>query len=595
MLLESNQVFEFSLPKEGGEPELIEKTTEKFVALKTGAVVRRYEGYDANSEIVLTDWFTHKGQQYRLNKTCGDYEADGIFYSDAQLCLFKLPFQQIGEIQNLSVHKKYRDIRYFTSVYFNDLLPAVRKKITFIVPEWLEISLKEFNFENCAIQKQERYDASQKAHIYEYAWEKIPAFADEENTLGNSHIYPHLLILSKAYSLNGEKKNILSSIDDLYAWYSTLIHDLSFDEASLQDQLDALIRNTENDLDKIRNIYYWVQDNIRYIAFEDGIAAFKPDRADEVYRKKFGDCKGMANLTKSLLKMAGFDARLTWIGTHHLAYDYSLPSLAVDNHMICTVMLDNKKYILDATEKFIALEDYAERIQGRPILIENGSSYLIDKVPLYNYQRNLCTYHQQLKFEDQSLVGSCRIELNGEPKNRLLYSLNMYQEQKQKEIIQAIINPEEAYITDKLEYSALNDRESPFTIHFDLSSAKAVTTFGSDLYIDIDPTKEFGKLKIDSTQIHDYYFGEKILRKGEIQLKIPEGYSVQHIPESFNLEHSHFTFQIRFEQTADAVIYHKTISVPQGIIKKEHFDEWNSFINTLNKTYEDQIILVKQP
>ncbi len=47
----------------------------------------------------------------------------------------------------------------------------------------------------------------------------------------------------------------------------------------------------------------------------------------------------MANLTKELLLASGFDARLCWIGTNHIAYDYSTPSMSVDNHMICALYI----------------------------------------------------------------------------------------------------------------------------------------------------------------------------------------------------------------------------------------------------------------
>ena len=99
------------------------------------------------------------------------------------------------------------------------------------------------------------------------------------------------------------------------------------DTAVIKEKTLELTANAKSDEEKIRNIYYWVQDNIRYIAFEDGIAGFKPDEANNVLTKRYGDCKGMANLTRQMLKAAGFDARLTWIGTNHISYDYSTPSL----------------------------------------------------------------------------------------------------------------------------------------------------------------------------------------------------------------------------------------------------------------------------
>ena len=49
--------------------------------------------------------------------------------------------------------------------------------------------------------------------------------------------------------------------------------------------------------------------------------------------------------------------------------------------MICTVILNGKKYFLDGTESFIALNDYAQRIQGKQVLIEDGKNYILDRIP----------------------------------------------------------------------------------------------------------------------------------------------------------------------------------------------------------------------
>ncbi|MEO6489675.1 MAG: hypothetical protein ABIO04_07015 [Ferruginibacter sp.] len=89
----------------------------------------------------------------------------------------------------------------------------------------------------------------------------------------------------------------------------------------------------------------------------------------------------MAHLTKEFLRSIRFDARLCWIGTNHIAFDYSTPSMAVDNHMICALIFQGKTYFLDATENYIGLNEYAERIQGRQVLIVDGDKYIYTKVP----------------------------------------------------------------------------------------------------------------------------------------------------------------------------------------------------------------------
>src|SRR5690242_9074625 len=105
----------------------------------------------------------------------------------------------------------------------------------------------------------------------------------------------------------------------------------------LQKQLTQITQGKTTDADKIKAIYYWVQDNIRYIAYEDGYSGYIPASAQEVLSKKYGDCKGMANLLTEFLKLAGYDAHFTWIGTRSIPYPQNTPALCVNNHAIVTL------------------------------------------------------------------------------------------------------------------------------------------------------------------------------------------------------------------------------------------------------------------
>ena len=192
-----------------------------------------------------------------------------------------------------------------------------------------------------------------------------------------------------------------------------------------------ITKGITNDMDKVKAIYQWVQENIRYIAFEDGMAGFRPEKAQSVLAKKYGDCKGMANLTKNLLTALGFDARLCWIGTDHIAYDYSTPSLAVDNHMICGLVYQHKLYFLDATESYIGFGQYAQRIQGRQVLIENGDGYLLQRVPVMGYEQNAEVRSQyDLHIEGAALAGKVQQVWKGENKEDILFGANAIHKNK---------------------------------------------------------------------------------------------------------------------------------------------------------------------
>src|SRR4051794_6146073 len=154
------------------------------------------------------------------------------------------------------------------------------------------------------------------------------------------------------------------------------------------------------------------------------MAGFKPEKADEVLRKKYGDCKGMAHLTKELLKAAGFDARFCWLGTNHIAYNYSTPSMAVDNHMICALLYKGKTWFLDATETYLGFNEYSERIQNRQVLIEDGDKFILMQVPATITAQNLDKEIRKLTVSGTSLIGTVHDSGKGKEKEMLLASLN---------------------------------------------------------------------------------------------------------------------------------------------------------------------------
>ncbi len=596
VILKSDHTFIFEMGnKSENEPTVREEAINRIISLKGSQTIPRYEFYNQN--ISLEDYrnYDDRGKKDKYQgKHCADHEIDGIFYSDAQVCAFPLKFSTRGEIQNFRVDKIYHNVRYLTSVYFHDVLPVVRKTVKVIVPEEMEIEIKSFNLEGFQISEKTYPSKNQDVQVYEFQIENLQALESYENSPGPSHTYPHILILSKSYTKEQQQHTLLASTQDLYDWYRQLVGELTCDRSVLQNKVQELTQGLEKDTDKMKAIYYWIQDHIRYIAFEDGIAAFRPDAAHEVFRKKYGDCKGMANLTKEMLKIAGLDARLTWIGTDRLVYDYSIPSLAVDNHMICTVLIGEKKYILDATEKFIGLEDYAERIQGRPVMIENGADFILYKVPTLEAERNLLEDHLALSIDGEILKGTGALSLQGENRNKMLYLLNQKQAAEHADLLAILVKgrEEEARIS-QIEFSSTQDREVPFEISYQRESSQSIARFGDEVYVSLDPFPYLEQTKIKEERQQALDMKSKYASRTQITLNIPEAYQVKHLPENLDIQTSLFQFKIEYQLEGQKIHYTKELHVQERMIPKAEFGTWNQAIDQLTKAYEKQIILEK--
>jgi hypothetical protein len=592
-VLESNENISFELNKNESKVVVNHSIKELLMNINHRANIQKYEFYDSESKI---ETFNLK---FRNDKNTNNYVADefykdnDLFYNDARVKYMAVNFPIQGYTYNYELEKKYDDVKYFTSLYFNDEFPVIKKQIIVTVPEWLNVELKEFNFEGANVTKSQTKDSKNNT-VFTYTLNNVPALYKEEEAPGRSYIYPHILIIAKSYKLKGKDITLFNSTADLYKWYKSLVDLMKDDTSVLKSKVAELTATAKTDEEKIKNIYYWVQDNIRYIAFEDGIAGFKPDESNHVFENRYGDCKGMANLIKQMLKLVGFDARLTWIGTKHIAYDYKTPSLAVDNHMICTLFYKGKKYFLDGTEKFNSYGEYAERIQNKEVMIEDGDKFIIDKVPMATNESNKEIFKANLTIENEKLQGSCSKSYVGESRAQLLYVYNNFKSDKKSETLENYLSKSDknTHVTN-IKTSDLKNRDAKLTIDYTVSVENKVSSFDNEMYVDLEYMNEFKGFELKDRKT-DYQFDFKKNYESLVTLTIPAGYKVTKMPTDLMVKENNFDIALTYQKTDKEIIYKKTFIFKNGEIKASEMTQWNAFIKNLIANYNQQITFSKQ-
>jgi len=521
------------------------------------------------------------------------YSQNDIFYSDARICYFPMELPKKGSTGTVVFDETLNDPRYLTTIYFADAAAVQRGEVSLKIPRWMKVDIKELNFNSFAIKKTTEYITAEDADVITYTFTNIPAMKHEENSPGPTYIYPHLLILCKSAATGGKQITYFNTLADQYAWYRELVKNVGGNEAVIKEKAKELTAGLTADMDKIKAIFYYVQDNIRYIAFEDGLAGFKPEKADEVLRKKYGDCKGMANLTKALLVSQGFDARLCWLGTKHIAYDYQTPSMAVDNHMICGLNYKGKTYYLDATESYLGLNEYAERIQGRQVLMEDGDKYLLNKIPYALPLQNATNEVSKLSVNGTSLVGKVNFVWKGEEKESILSGLNSIKlENTDKAMVKYLADDNLDYTVNNLKLSSTANPDKDLTATFDLDHKNAVNVFSKDYYINIDTKKELADIVIKTAERkHDFWFSYKMNINIQTELDIPANYKAADVPADLNITNPDYEFHLSYSKLPNKLVYKKSLLIKNTGLPKAKFEQWNHDVEILNKAYNETIIL----
>ena len=533
------------------------------------------------------------GKKIKIQPIIADYESDGIFHSDLKRSIINHNFNAEGERVVISYEKKFEDYRFLDPFYFNDVYSVKESVIEIKVPEWLSLDIKEWNFDK---ERPTYLKSNEKGKIiHKYTLFDLPAAFQASGEPRRNKVNAHLILIPKEINKGNKKIRLMKDTGDLYAWYSSLVKEIGNDNKNLTELVKGLTKDETTDEGKVKSIFYWVQDNIRYIAFEYGIMGFRPDNCQNVYNNKYGDCKGMANLTKEMLTIAGFDARLTWIGTRDLPYTYDLPSLIVDNHMICTVILEGKNIFLDATEKYADLYDYGYRIQGKQAMIENGADYIIATVPDYGHKVNKEQKRHELSVSGEQLTGKGVSVFSGDQKTYLLNYLASAPQNEWDKIVKAkLANYDKNIKLDLKSTPSLENRGKDVEMGYDVVVNNHVINLGDELYVNPETSFDFQDYEIPSDRETAYDYSETYFIDSETTLNIPEGWKVQYLPEAIAVDNDKYAFRLSYQAESNKIVYKKSIEIKDPLVEVSDFGNWNSAIGKLKNFYSDQIIFSKK-
>ncbi|MDG1433906.1 MAG: transglutaminase domain-containing protein [Saprospiraceae bacterium] len=522
-----------------------------------------------------------------------DYESNGIFHSDLKVCYFEHIFKKKGEEVMLKYEKIFTDLKFLDPLYFNDYYQIDDSEIVIEIPEWLKLDVRELNFE---LETPEHSTIEEeKNNIHTYSLKNIRGAFRNKGEPRRSKINAHLILIPNAYKVGERNVKLIEDVEDLYGWYASLVDQIGNKNDGLKELVVELTKDKTDDMDKIKSIFYWVQDNIRYIAFENGIMGFKPEACQKVYNNKYGDCKGMANLTKEMLILAGYDARLTWLGTSDIPYDYTIPSLLVDNHMICTVIYDGKKIFLDPTEKYADLYNYAFRIQGQEALIEDGDGYMIERIPSLETSHNKESGQHNFSINESKLEGSGLVKFTGNRKTYILYLLSTIPKNDWEDFaLSYLSNGDKNVQLNLFNQPTLKNRDVDVELSYEIKMENHIIDLGEELYVNLEFDKQFENFEMPEERNTPYEFSGKYFIENTSTLKVPEGWKVNYLPTAIDEQNEKYGFSLSIKEENDTVVYSKKIEIKAPILDLKDFSDWNKTIERVKEFYADQIILNKK-
>ncbi len=524
--------------------------------------------------------------------------SSGVFYDDHQAINFTFPGLKAGARAIYSYEEIQAEPRFFGIFFFGSYIDSKEAELEVLVPSNVKIKYRLFGSGTEKVVFKEI--KTKKYTILSWKAKDMKKFDTAPGAPNIRYHTPHIILYVDEYTNDDKTTKLLSDASHLYKWYRSLVKDLNkTDDEGMKKLVDSLTFGLKDDLARVKAIFYWIQDNIKYVAFEDGLGGFVPREAVKVCEKRYGDCKDMASIINQMLHLAGIRSYLTWIGSRDVPYTYDqVPTPQSDNHMITTwISPDNKYYFLDATGKNAPIDMYTSMIQGKEALIgmdeENCVVVTIPEVPK---ERNIVIDYVSLLIEGSELKGSGGYAAEGYEKIRFGERLqNMNDADKVKYLKSYLQKGNNKFSADSLTYENLKDRTLPLLMKYYFTLPDYLKINGEEIYVNLhidktnqnailDPEKRTVGLELDF----------KSVDKHITKIRIPQGYEASFIPPDVLYEGKKFGIRVQYIQKEGYVILEKVLTTDILLIQPSDFPEWNKMIKMLNMAYNESIILKKK-
>lgn len=557
-----------------------------------------YDSFSEISNIKGSTFITKTNKKIELSSSSiGIYEAqyENIYKSDNKYKYFMLPKVEDNSVIEFSYKSKLTEPRFLSSFRFQNPIKTERTKLQIKCQSSTEIGYQLFGNYQDKIVFTKTTEGNQD--IYTWEGKDIPEFEGEDDMPSSLYFIPHIIYYIKSYEKNGKREELLGTPEKLYQWYYSLTKGINkTDQTALNNKTLDLIKDKKTDFEKAKVIYQWVQQNVHYVAFEDGMSGFVPRDASVVFEKLYGDCKDMANLLNQMLQYTKLDSHLTWIGTRGKPYKYvEVPTPLVDNHMITNVNIDGKSYFIDATDKFCPFTLPSAMIQGKEALIGiSENEFKLELVPQIEPSTNKTTVLMQLKLENNNIVGNASTTVSGLNKSYLLNKLSTFN-QKENEIWKNTITSNNEKIQLDIQELQKNDyQQLPSKASFKLKLENGIKDVNGKILLKpllLFPLKE-NLIDIEKRKLsieNDFAYVYEI----QYEYELPLGYKVEFIPENVKNENDLGSFDIQYKVIKNTILVTQKIESKKLLLETKDFVLWNSFIKSLTKQYNQSIILSK--
>lgn len=428
--------------------------------------------------------------------------------------------------------------------------------------------------------------------IIEASVSNLPVIESEPLSPPISQLLPLVHFSPTDFTFDNTKGS-METWKDFGAWQYNLLDGRDQLTEPFKQKIHELTASCKSDKEKVKVIYDYLAANTRYVSIQLGIGGWQPISASEVCKSGFGDCKGLSNYVRAMLKELGIPSTYTVISTTNekLLKDYA--SLNQMNHVILQVPLPNDTIWLECTNAQLPFGYVHQNIAGHDALMIKPDGGKVCQLPTYADSLNTQNIKAYIEITPE---GSAKISATDTRRlfqYQSLFGIKDTEPNSQKDILRKGIYLNQADIQNIV---IKEDKSSHpnISIGYDIRTNQYGHKTGSRLFIPANVFREASEMPATTKRIHPICIEYGYNDTDSIHIRVPEGYEIEGIPESMNKSNKFGSFSSTIQVKDKEVVVVNRLYMRKGVYKPEDFQDFVNFRKLISGQYNGSIILKKK-
>ncbi len=344
--------------------------------------------------------------------------------------------------------------------------------------------------------------------------------------------------------------------------------------------------------EKVEVLYRELAKNTRYVAILLGIGGQKPAHASSVWKGGYGDCKGLTNYMRAMLKETGIESYYVTVNTEKPRLIPDFASVGQLNHAVLEIPLENDTLWVECTNPQYPLGYIHEGIAGHDAVEISQRGGRVVRIPAYADAENLRHSTISMQIDDRGNANISMVQkYHNQRYEQYSYLLRLDKNELRKELHKIVNVPQ-------MEVAEIDFGQEGASIRMEtaMRSTQYAAPTGSRLFIPVYPLYTNGGVpEYQHERQGDIWFPTGYCDEEEITIQIPEGYVVESLPASVREELPFATFSSDISEGERNISIKNRLKVNAGSYEKEYYTDLVEFAKRTLSIYKKKIVIKKKP